>query len=458
MKKNLFLLAGTVLFAFLFYNQEMGLNFSLFAIFIYTAIRSSAPAIRRAPFSGWLTAALAVTVGTFTWYGGPLPFLTLFATLVLIACRAYAPSMHMLLVPFSGALNFASFIFRAPLLATWLPLKTLSLGQFYKKVIYYFLIPGTLAVVFLIVYSSSSSLFLSFFRLNWNPDLFQIFILSGVGFFITFSLLHYWVPDMLLEYNNRIQDHFSDTAAETGTDPKSADAAFYRKSAEISLIVLNVLITGFIVTYCIEQFEKSPSGNLSKELHERVYLLIFSILMAIAVIMVFFQGKLNFDKKNRALKDYAFLWIGLNAVLILVVVLKNNQYVTAYGLTFKRIGVYIFLLLTALGLWFTMLKIKHRKTNSYLLSRMVWTGYTALVIGCAVNWSWIVTKYNHSKQSTWDIDYVKDLPYNKQLLYDIYMKDAAPEEKQQFLQTIETEKNRPLLSRHLYYQFIQLQP
>ena len=457
MKKNLILITGIAAFVALFYNQEPGLNLGIFVLAAWLAVYMTTPDEHHTKTFWWLTAALGIAAGSFAWYGDPISFLAAFASLVVLTCKAHQPVLNVLLVPFAGAANFISFIFRAPMLTGWLPVTGIFTGSFYKKAIYYFLIPAMLAGIFLAIYSSSSDLFQSFFYINWNADFLQIGFLTVLGFFFMFCFVHFWKPTQLSMINGRLSDHFSDAYARPEGNAPAPDADFYRKSAEISLIVLNLIIAFFIGTYCIEQFGSTNSArSLSSELHERVYLLIFSIAMAIMVIMLFFKGRLNFDTKARRLRGGAYTWILLNLFLAGIVALKNNQYIEAYGLTFKRIGVHIFLALCIAGLLLTILKIKNRKTNAYLAGRMLWVFYSALVIGGAVNWSWIVTKYNLGHQQSFDIDYALSLPYNRQLLYNTKIRQETPDKKTPFIQHIEAEQKRPLLSKTLYYQFIKL--
>ncbi|MCF3109738.1 DUF4173 domain-containing protein [Niabella sp. CC-SYL272] len=457
MKKNLVLFLGVAIFVALFYNREPGLNCSLFTLLAWLAIVMTTKKENHNTTFWWLTAALGIATGAFAWYGDPVSFLAVFASLAALTCKAHQPAIHVLLIPFAGAVNFISFLFRAPVLTGWLPVNGIFTATFYKKAIYYFLIPAALAAIFLVIYSFSSDLFQSFFYINWNADFLQIGFLTALGFFLMFCFVHYWAPSQLFLVNNKISDHFQEAYRFSLEDRQHPDAGFYRKSAEITFILLNILVLFFIVTYCVEQFgNKNTGGSLSSALHERVYLLIFSIVMAILVIMLFFKGGLNFDTKARLLRNSAYTWILLNLFLAGVVALKNNQYIEAYGLTFKRIGVYIFLLLCIAGLLFTILKIKNRKTNAFLAGRMLWVFYTTLIVGCVVNWSWIVTKYNLEHQPSFDIDYALSLPYNRQLLYNTKIRQTTPDKKTPFIEHIEAEQKRPLLSKTLYYQFIKL--
>ncbi|HEX7755399.1 MAG TPA: DUF4153 domain-containing protein, partial [Niabella sp.] len=124
-------------------------------------------------------------------------------------------------------------------------------------------------------------------------------------------------------------------------------------------------------------------------------------------------------------------------------------YIGSYGLTFKRVGVYLFLLLSATGLIYTTLKIRNQNTNIYLVNRMAWATYGTLIIGAAVNWSWIVTRYNLSHASALDKSYIYSLPYNKQLLYTHQLISADELSR---LKTEQTEKS--VLSQNLYYRLL----
>src|SRR5690606_2941744 len=101
-------------------------------------------------------------------------------------------------------------------------------------------------------------------------------------------------------------------------------------------------------------------------------------------------GVLNFDGYANKLKLLSLIWMGLNLLLIFIVWFQNMKYIHAYGLTFKRIGVFIFLLLSISALILTYYKMKYKKTNIYLINRIAWMLYLTLIINCGINWSWIV--------------------------------------------------------------------
>ncbi len=48
-------------------------------------------------------------------------------------------------------------------------------------------------------------------------------------------------------------------------------------------------------------------------------------------------------KKQKILKKLAKIWILLNGILIISTIIKNSEYVSYFGLTYKRLGVLCFL-------------------------------------------------------------------------------------------------------------------
>ena len=233
---------------------------------------------------------------------------------------------------------------------------------------------------------------------------------------------------------------------------------FERKSGEISLILLNILLVFFIITYNYEQFFSiAKTSTLSDEVHQRVATIIFSIILAIGVIMFYFKSSFNFDGKAGLLKKLSYVWIILNALLIISAFIKNTEYISVLGLTFKRIGVFIFLALSLVGLFITYVKLHFRKTNIFLLNRMLRVFFFTFIITSCINFSWIVTKYNIAFHKNDDTEYLKKLDFNKQILYNYYKNNPTwqsyfDNEKE----IIKRQKSKNILSWNLYFQSLNI--
>ncbi len=86
------------------------------------------------------------------------------------------------------------------------------------------------------------------------------------------------------------------------------------------------------------------------------------------------------------MKISAKIWILLNAVLVLSAAAKNFEYIVNYGFTYKRLGVFLFLLLALTGLALTFIKIQKKKRNAYLFNTMVWYIYGTILLCSFINW------------------------------------------------------------------------
>ena len=84
-------------------------------------------------------------------------------------------------------------------------------------------------------------------------------------------------------------------------------------------------------------------------------------------------------------------------------------YVDLYGLTYKRIWVFIGIVLTAIGLLFTFYKIQNLKTNWYLLRRNAWTLYFVLALYGIADWDRVIVWYNVNFAEELDMAYITSL-------------------------------------------------
>lgn len=154
-----------------------------------------------------------------------------------------------------------------------------------------------------------------------------------------------------------------------------------------------------------------PTGNLSADLHEGTNALIFSILMAMVVIIYFFRGNLNFYSKSHILRSLVFAWMAQNLVLIVSVLIRDGYYIEYYGLTHKRIGVLVFALLCVIGLWTVYIKVAKQKTLFYLFKINGYIWFALLLAFSTVNWDVLIVKYNlsHAGSIAVDPDYLLSL-------------------------------------------------
>ncbi|MBE9460673.1 DUF4173 domain-containing protein [Dyadobacter subterraneus] len=200
---------------------------------------------------------------------------------------------------------------------------------------------------------------------------------------------------------------------------------FYEnKQGVIMFIMLNTLIAVFLGFNILQIFFPSlnhhPIGH-SDQVHQGFEVLILSIAAAIVLIMYYFRENQNFYEKKDKLVKLATIWIILNGLLILFTCYKNILYVDAFGLTYKRIFVFIGMLLSGIGLYLTIIKIYKVKTNWYLLRQNTWVIYFVITSFGLVDWDRLITWYNPNYAQYLDVRYILGLgdtqiPYLSELL------------------------------------------
>ncbi len=153
------------------------------------------------------------------------------------------------------------------------------------------------------------------------------------------------------------------------------------------------------------------SKNFSAELHDGTNTLIFSIIIAMLIIVYFFSGNLNFYRKNKWIKLLAYIWIAQNAFLVLSVFHRDYDYIFYHGLTYKRIGVTIFATLSLIGLLTVYIKVAKQKTVFFLyrINSKIW--YALLVLLSFVNWDILIVNYNlaNADRIKVDVDHLMSL-------------------------------------------------
>ncbi len=459
MKKLHFILASSLIFTLLFYKEDLGLNWAIFGMLQTSLICY----FFQERFSSRLHLVLVITsvlsCFAFAWYGDFASFLALVLSIIFLQFKTQEPNLKVVQAIPLVFLNGIASLGRVLMFSQYLPKRKVSSG-FAKKLIAYFIIPTVFLGLFFIVYSFGSNHFSSLFTDYYlDIDAWQFFVLTALGFYISFTFWDYWVPKVCYEKNQMLDNDFSEEAKNKKQSSFSfLDIDFERKSGEITLFLLNALLLVFIATYNYEQFfEVVEKSKLSSATHERVNAVIFSIVMAVGVILFYFKGGFNFDAKANNLKKLAKIWILLNGILIVSTIIKNSEYVSHFGLTYKRLGVYGFLLLAIIGLVISFIKISKQKTNAFLFNQMLWYCYGTILICSYVNWGNLITHYNIAVGKGVDAEYLRTLNFNEEICQDYF--GSKPEEAEKFdyiKQRVEEKQRKSFLSKALYYEFVNV--
>ncbi|WP_369753230.1 DUF4173 domain-containing protein [Flavobacterium sp. WC2409] len=456
MKKHQLILVCSLIFTLLFYNESIGVNLAVFGLVLTGMICY----FFQQRFSNRLHLGLVIvsvlSCFAFAWYGDFVSFLALAISVLFLQFKIQEPKLKIVQIFPIVFINGFTSLGRVLMFSQWLPKREVK-NNLAKKIIAYFLIPGIFIILFFTVYAFGSDHFSSLFT-DYTLDLnvFHLFLIVLVGFYISFSFWNYWLPEYCYDFNPKLDNDFT---TENNMVHKQTfsflDLDFERKSGEITLVLLNCMILIFIGTYNYEQFfEDKVIASLSVATHERVNSVIFSIIMAVGVMLFFLKNGFNFDKKASKLKLLSKIWIALNGVLIISTIIKNLEYVTAFGLTYKRLGVFAFLLLAIVGLFITYWKIYQRKTNAYLFNQMIWYFYGTLLLCSFINWGSLITNYNISVNKGVDPIFLSGLNFNDNVrrtyFYQNKFDGQYPEMERE--ETIGRNQKESFLSKALYYE------
>jgi len=458
MKKYQIILASSLIFTLLFYNESMGVNLAIFALFLTGLICYFFQDRFTERTHLILVVTSVLSCLAFAWYGDFASFLALSMSVLFLQFKTQDRELKIVQVFPLVFLNAFTTLGRVFMFSQWLPERKIH-NNFTKKLVAYFIIPAIFLIVFFVAYSFGSSHFSSLLTdYTLDIDIVEVVLIGILGFYISFSFWNYWVPEVCYEKNEMLNNDFNNIAEIKNQQTFSfLDLDFERKSGEVTLVLLNFMLLVFILTYNYEQFfEVVKNPNLSADTHERVNSVIFSIIMAVGLILFYFKGGFNFDKKAINLKKLAKIWIVLNGLLIVSTFIKNSEYIAVQGLTYKRLGVYAFLVLAIIGLVFVFLKITKQKTNAYLANQMVWYFYGTVLICSFVNWGNLITNYNISVNKCAEPMFLSTLNFNDEARREYFSKNHLNGQLEEVKreEQIDEYQNKSFLSKALYYEFV----
>ena len=432
--KIVLLLTGTILFNIIFWQEKIAVNALLFDAFILLSVFYLYPAAFTKPAMKWLLLAHLVTLVTLVVHNTILSKLAFSSTLLLVVVFTQFLHRSVWYAAASAVGNYLLFVFS--FFEDIRQIKKVGIKSLgIKKALRFLIIPLMIAAVFFLIYSFSNTVFKDvvnsigmalqhFFTRFFDWFNWQRFGFLMLGLFITGGLLlkmrsNYFSEKEFAKQNNllRRKNNFKKWKETAMFDlltlfmGRFANGVLALRNENtvgiISLVMLNVLllfINAIDIIYVWFGFSYTPNLNLTQYVHEGTGMLIFSIVLAMFVLLFFFRGNLNFYKKNKWLRYGAYGWILQNAVLVISVLLRDYYYIVHMGLAYKRIGVLVFLLMVLMGLITVFIKIHKRKTAYYLWRVNGWFAVVLLVLSSCVHWDETIASYNLAHKNTIPLD------------------------------------------------------
>ncbi len=414
-KDNWILMIAVALYSFLFYKQTAGLNFTLFTLMLLIASLIRDPQLIK--YTSWKLAALGslISAACIGYYGNGLSVTANVIPLSLLSAVSYSTTTSVLASLLFSFYSYTSAI--VLMFVDWQERKSKQLVSKLKIKGTLIFIPVMITFLFFLMYRSSNVLFNDFtknFHLNFISWSWILFTLGG--FVVLYGFFYHQQIQMLAEQDRSMPNEIDPSAVKNfmlfGKLVSNQDEELSGKLLFLLLNALLLLVNGIDFRFIFINNALPEGITHSEFVHQGTGMLIISLLLAIAIILSYFRGSLNFSEKGKIIKILVYVWIIQNAFMILSTAFRNNLYIMEYGLTYKRIGVYIYLFLTLIGLITTAIKIMHFKTNAYLFRVNGWVFYIVLIMSTVVNWDKYIADFNIHKAKQIQMDYLASLSFD----------------------------------------------
>ena len=446
-KKNLLLATSVLYYSYLFYEQSAGINFLVFNIAMIAIVLSLRNNIWKE--KTWLVVAFGCLLSSacIVYHHTNLAVYTNLISLLGLAGLSYERRASLA----TALPNALIALFSSHVIAlterlgmnkvddNQAQIKTNGIEKLTKRVIRIGL-PMVVTLLFAIIYMGANPAFNHFIinlftfnslTISWS----WVFFTLG-GFMLLFPFFYPHIATELagLDLANKDKLLRARRSVKEATF-KMLDLKNEYQTGWLMLAMLNglLLMVNGLDVYYLWIIQQLPEGIVYADyVHQGVYALIFSIVLAISIILYFFRRNLNFLTQNQKLKTVAYIWILQNAFLVFTTYCKTMTYVNQFGITHKRIGVFVYLTLTLIGLITTFIKIYKVRSSWFLFRKNTWAFYVVLLIAACFNWDRIITEHNLHNINKKEIDlmylvndlsdtnlpelieYVKKLPDNHQ--------------------------------------------
>lgn len=447
-KSDSLIAVSAITYGILFYQQSIGINYTIFTILQMLGLYFKSDTKQRNG-NWWLafTGAAFGAIGAL-WIGSLLAAIGSIVSIVILAALTINNKSSVIVSLFNGIYSFSTGLFHIIGKFNTEVIESTdvkSIGKNGKKAIL-FVASLLVALLFLILYRSANDQFkaltdkidLSFISIGW-------IVFTLVGYYLIYFTYNQRNIEKVQTFDTEAPNDLADDEATNG------DISFMSLPTQVTwakmlLVMLNVLVlsVNFLdLTYFTGMIPVNTELDYSANVHSGVNAIIFSIVLAVGIILFFFHGKINFIKDNKTIKRLAQIWIVQNAGLILFTALRNVHYVEAYFLTYKRIGVFFYLAFCLIGLFYTFVKISTIKTNWFLVRKVSWSIYALAIVTPIINWDALIINYNfeyaESHPKDLDLSYLSALPEVNTALINQKIEESS--NKEYYLVQFENSEN-----------------
>ncbi|MEN0004981.1 MAG: DUF4153 domain-containing protein, partial [Bacteroidota bacterium] len=340
--QTLFIFVGAFLYAFLFVRAEMGVNALLFSAVAIGALFYFRPDLQRSKNVLAFTAGTLFTAILTIWHHSVLAKLVHILSFFLLIGSVQRREVRF--IGFALILGVAGF-FEAPILLLKRFEQDLFKSPALKQAFYWLrmiLLPFGIGLFFFVLYAAASQQFASIIENSWGRFFEHFFsllaidkiVIWGIGLLLTAALLYSSnFLNLLMPPGTSFSFTLSRKRPASDQQQRSFKLLALKHEYRLGLLTL-ALLNGVVLLFNITDlryvwidYSNTSPQELSQYVHEGTWLLLFTIALAIAIVLYFFRRNLNFFPNNDFLKALAGIWLFQNLVLTLSVAMRNIHYV-----------------------------------------------------------------------------------------------------------------------------------
>ncbi len=398
MKNGIFIFISSIIYTYLLYNQGIGVNILLLNLVLIPTLFLSNKNYLKNKLS-LLFAAGALISSVFSFVNGHS--ITIWANIFSLSFLSISINLKQQTIITSLVHVVFSYITSIAQIVKRFKVKYFSENQkngLLRKRIVIYLSSILVFTLFVILYQASNitfSIFLSQFSLTFINA--RVLFFYSIGFILIYAFYRPRILAVLAIYEKFLpltvtQNNYQNYSFIGNSVTEETEF----KTGVVMLSLLNGLL--LLVNVLDLQFmfggELLPANiSYSQYVHQGIFSLILSIIIAIGIILWYFRGTQNFAQQ-KTLKVLAYVWIVQNLIMLLSAAYKNNLYINEFSLTYKRFGVYVFLIATAAGLLFTLIKLLTKRSNFYLVKANSLAWYVILVMAVPIGWDKMIAEFN----------------------------------------------------------------
>lgn len=300
MKRNDWLLiAATIIFSTLFYQQATGLNYLLFT-FLVTSVIAFFNTENLKKWQWWYYAAIANISGFAVFYfNSNLSVLASVVSILVLSGKSFNYKNSIFInLSFSFFSIISSIVFVVIDYVKFKKQTPLNEDKKNRKVYFGIFVALIIAIVFFALYQQANPLFKEFTKninLSWISIGWCLFTVWG--FLVIYGLVYYRQLDQLtnldINANKTITNIIDESEKQITNNTVIALALFGL------LNMMLVFVNALDITNLLGSHELPKGVLLSDFVHNAVWSLVFSIVIAVGLIMWFFKGDLNFNKQSK---------------------------------------------------------------------------------------------------------------------------------------------------------------